>query len=71
MSDTSITPNIEVTIGRQTRLSNRMHQTLILQAVRDELRDRDERDAVFLRELLEVRPARRRSVLIEDFANHS
>ena len=58
-------------IGRQPRLGDAMHETLVLEPVRDELRDRDERDAVLLRELLELRTARRRSVLVEDLANHS
>ena len=46
-----------------------MHEPLVLQPVRDELRDGDEGEPVLARELLELRTLRRRAVLVEDLAD--
>ena len=54
---------------RETRVGHAMDQPLVFQPVGDELRDRDEGQAVLLGEPLEVRTARHRAVRIEDLAD--
>ena len=49
----------------------RVHEALCLEPVSNELRDRDEREAVLLAEFLELRTARRGTVAIEDLADHT
>src|SRR6476661_494194 len=44
---------------------------LVLEPVRDELRDGDEREAVLLRERLELRALGGRAVVVEDLADHT
>src|SRR5437868_1452247 len=58
-------------LGGKTRFSNAVNEPLRLQAVGDDLSDGDESEAVLLRELFQLRPARARAVLVQDFANHS
>ena len=55
----------------QARFGHAMHEPLVLEPVRDELRDRDEREPVLRRELLELRRAAGRAVIIQDLADHA
>jgi hypothetical protein len=54
---------------RQARLGDPVHEALGAQPVRDQLRHRDERQAVLARERLELRTLRRGAVLVEDLAD--
>ena len=56
-------------VGRQARLGDAVHQPLVLQAVGDELGDGDEGEVVPIGERLELRPARRGAVVVEDLAD--
>src|SRR5688572_11604186 len=58
-------------LRRQSRLSDAMHQTFVLQPVRHELRDRDERQAMVFRELLQLRSTRGGAVVIQDLTDHA
>src|SRR5450756_46272 len=56
---------------RKPSIGDAMHEALGLEAMRDELRDGDECEAVLLREALELGPASARAVLAQNLANHS
>ena len=58
-------------LGREPRFGNAMNESLGLEAIRDELRDGDEREVVLRRELLELRTPRSRAIFIQNFANDS
>src|SRR5450759_5529669 len=57
--------------GRKPSIGDAVHEALGLEAMRDELRDGDECEAVLLREALELGPASARAVLAQNLANHS
>src|SRR5690606_8799264 len=56
-------------IEHQGRLLEAADQALGLQAIGDQVRDREDAQAVLLRELLEVRHARHRAVVLDDLAD--
>src|SRR5450756_80642 len=56
---------------RKPSIGDAVHEALGLEAMRDELRDGDECQAVLLREALELGPASARAVLAQNLANHS
>src|SRR5687768_14170112 len=58
-------------LGGESRFGNAMHQTLGLKPVRDELRDGDEGETVFMRETIELRPPRARAVFAQDLADYT
>jgi hypothetical protein len=55
----------------QVRLGDAAHESLVPQSMRDDLRDRDERDVVLAREHLEIGAARHRAVRVHDLADHA
>src|SRR5690349_20523440 len=55
----------------KTRFRNTMHESLTLQSMGNELRNRDEREIVFFRELLELGTTRSGAVFIQDFTDDS
>jgi hypothetical protein len=58
-------------LSRQPRFRHAVNKTVGLEAVRDELSNRDECESVFLSELLELRPARSGAVIVQNLANDS
>ena len=55
----------------QARFGHPVHQPLVLEPVRHDLRHRDERDAVLGGQLFQLRAARHGAVFAEDFADHA
>ncbi len=55
---------------RQTRIRHAMHQPLILQAMRDELRHGDEGEPVLRGKSVELIALGRRAVVVEDLTDH-
>src|SRR5438874_7576151 len=58
-------------LSGEPRLGDAVDETLGLEAMRDELRHGDEGDTVIAREVLQLRATRRRTVVVEDLANHT
>src|SRR5437867_6351398 len=58
-------------LRRQSRFGDTMNQSLVLQTMRNELRDRDERELMLLGKALELLTARGAAILVEDLANHA
>src|SRR5450759_28287 len=56
--------------GRKPSLGDAMHEPLGLEAMRHELRDGDEREAVLLREALQLGATGARAVLAQNLADH-
>ena len=57
-------------IGGEPRLGDPVHQPLVLEPVRHQLRHRDEGEPVLLRDDLELGAARHRAVGVQDLADH-
>src|SRR5690606_2368046 len=55
----------------QARFRYTVYEALVLEPIRDDLRDRDEAQSVLLRENFQLRPARHRAVRIHDLADHA
>ena len=58
-------------LRRDTRLRHPPHELLVVAAEPDEIGDRDEHEAVLLRERLEVGPALHRAVVVHDLGEHA
>src|SRR5688500_12322169 len=58
-------------LGGQARFGDAMDEPLVLEPVRHELRDGDEREVVLYREAGEAIPLHRAAVLVQDLADHA
>ena len=58
-------------LGRQPRLGDPVYEPLVLQPVRHDLRDGDEREPMLFGEPLELGAARAGAVVVQDLADHA